>query len=391
MSKYVETTTTGFGSRIKSALSGIIIGPILIIASIYFIFSNEQNSVQVARSLTEGAGQVIELESLTPDAAQEGQLVHIGGPLTLGSQLEDSALGITAGVHSVRLERTVEQYAWVEETKTTKTNNTGGSQTTRTEYSYTKQWVENPNPGQDFHVSAGHTNPPMPIESARFNHQTGQIGSFTVSDGISNLGASESLDITPKQVTYLGIALQLPTPTQTADGTVQFSDDTAQPQLGDIRIKFTTSDIVEASVVGSQNQDTLIPHTTSNGRSIFLVDDGLVPAATMFEDAQSANTLKTWGLRALLLLAMFIGFKMIFSIADVLASFLPFFGRISSSITTLVSIALTLVLGGGTMALAWFFFRPVLSFVIIGVAIAAAVGLAAMAKKRTSANTEASA
>jgi hypothetical protein len=385
MSKYTKTTTTGFGTRIKNALSGIIVGPILVIASIYFIFSNEANSVQTARSLAEGAGQVVELESLTPDATHEGHLVHITGPVTLGSQLEDTVLGITAGIQSVRLDRTVEQYAWVEESRTTKTNNTGGSQTTRTEYSYNKEWVENPSSGHDFHVSSGHTNPPMPIESARFNHQTGQIGSFTISQGISSIGTSESINISTKQAANIQTALQSNTPAQVTAGTVQFSENVAQPRLGDIRISFTTSDVEEASVVGSQQQGTLIPHTTSNGRDIFLIDDGRMPAATMFADAQSANKIKTWIFRAGLLLAMFIGFKLLLSVVDVLASFLPFLGWMTSSVTTLISIALTLILGGGAMAIAWFAFRPVLSLVIIGVAAAIAVGLTAMAKKRASA------
>ena len=167
-------------------------------------------------------------------------------------------------------------------------------------------------------------------------------------------------------------ALSLEQPAKLVAGQIVFGADVTAPQLGDIRVSYQASTIDAASVVGVQRGDTLVPFTAQNGRKIYLVEEGLRTAEDMFQTAVASNTLKTWMLRIGLMVLLFLGFKALFGVVDVIASILPFLGWITSSVTSLISLALTLVVGGATMAVAWFYFRPVLSLVIIGIALAGA-------------------
>lgn len=65
---YTETTTTSWFTRIKNALTGIVIGIILILVSIYFLFWNEGRAIQTYRALAEGAGLVVSVDSTGIDA-----------------------------------------------------------------------------------------------------------------------------------------------------------------------------------------------------------------------------------------------------------------------------------------------------------------------------------
>lgn len=389
MSNFTETTRVGFGARIKNAIKGIGLGIAFIGISVSGIFWNEGNSVRTARALTEGAGAVVPLKDPTPQAENEGALVHINGGLALDGVLQDGALGIAGGPQTVRLERKVEQFAWIEEKRTRSDTNTGGSQDRTTEYTYRMDWTDSPKSGAEFRISEGHTNPPAPIRSDVFYHDQGQIGGFVVTEGVGNLGGSEPVILTPDQAQAIGAALGLGRDVRLTAGVVQTSEAIEAPQLGDLRISYFASDIEAASVVGVQHEGTLIPYVAENGRNVFLIEEGLKPASAMFETAQDANRFQTWVLRVLLIVVMFLGFKALLSILDVVASFLPFLGWLTSSVTSLVSLALTFVVGGGSIAIAWVSVRPMLSVAIIAVVVVGTVSSVVMARRKAqSAQTE---
>ncbi len=68
---YTEQTTTGWGQRIKNALVGLILGPILIIIAIYVLWSNESRSVKTETGLNEGKAQVVTVKSDSVDSGME--------------------------------------------------------------------------------------------------------------------------------------------------------------------------------------------------------------------------------------------------------------------------------------------------------------------------------
>lgn len=381
MSQFTETTQVGFFARLKNAIKGIGLGISLIGIAVYFLFWNEGNAVRTARALTEGAAGAVSVDSAELDPQNEASLLHINGPLVLAAPLADVALGVVAPAQTVRLERKVEQFAWIEDKQTTTDTKLGGGQEKTTQYTYHLDWTDAPASGAEFRIPDGHMNPPMPITSRVVRQPEGVIGAFTVNDEISDLGSATPVLLNAGQAQKVARALSLEQPAKLVAGQIVFGADVAAPQLGDIRLSYQASTIDAASVVGVQRGDTLVPYTAQNGRKIYLVEEGLRTAEEMFQTAVASNTFKTWMLRIGLMVLLFLGFKALFGVVDVIARILPFLGWITSSVTSLISLALTLVVGGATMAIAWFYFRPVLSLVIIGIALAGAAASAYWLRK----------
>ena len=381
MSQFTETTQVGFFARLKNAIKGIGLGISLIGIAVYFLFWNEGNAVRTARALTEGAAGAVSVDSAELDPQNEASLLHINGPLVLAAPLADVALGVVAPAQTVRLERKVEQFAWIEDKQTTTDTKLGGGQEKTTQYTYHLDWTDAPASGAEFRIPDGHMNPPMPITSRVVRQPEGVIGAFTVNDEISDLGSATPVLLNAGQAQKVARALSLEQPAKLVAGQIVFGADVAAPQLGDIRLSYQASTIDAASVVGVQRGDTLVPYTAQNGRKIYLVEEGLRTAEEMFQTAVASNTFKTWMLRIGLMVLLFLGFKALFGVVDVIARILPFLGWITSSVTSLISLALTMVVGGATMAIAWFYFRPVLSLVIIGIALAGAAASAYWLRK----------
>jgi len=381
VSQFTETTQVGFFARLKNAIKGIGLGISLVGIAVYFLFWNEGNAVRTARALAEGAGQVVSVDSAALESSHEGRLVHINGPLTLTAPLADVALGVVAPAQTVRLERKVEQFAWIEDKQTTTDTKLGGSQEKTTQYTYRLDWTDAPASGAEFRISEGHMNPPMPIASKVVRQPDGVIGAFTVNDEISDLGGATPVQLNAKHAQEVALALSLEQPAKLVAGQLVTSADVTAPRLGDLRVSYQASTIDAASVVGVQRGDTLVPYTAQNGRQIYLVEEGLRTAEEMFQTAVANNTFKTWMLRIGLMVLLFLGFKALFGVVDVIASILPFLGWITASVTSLISFALTLVVGGTTMAIAWVYFRPVLALMIITVALAGAAASAYWLRK----------
>lgn len=165
MSQFTETTQVGFFARLKNAIKGIGLGISLVGIAVYFLFWNEGNAVRTARALSEGAAQVVSVDSAVLDPQNEARLLHINGPLALAMPLADVALGVIAPAQTVRLERKVEQFAWIEEKQTKTDTKLGGSQEETTQYTYHLDWTDAPASGAEFRIPDGHMNPPMPIAS----------------------------------------------------------------------------------------------------------------------------------------------------------------------------------------------------------------------------------
>ncbi len=82
-----------------------------------------------------------------------------------------------------------------------------------------------------------------------------------------------------------------------------------------------------------------------------------------------SNVIETWSSRLTGFLMMFFGISMVFSVLVVLASVVPFLGRFVEIATTITSFILASVFSLITIAIAWLFYRPVLSVILIGIAI----------------------
>lgn len=120
-----------------------------------------------------------------------------------------------------------------------------------------------------------------------------------------------------------------------------------------------------------------------------LIAAGRVPAADMFQKAQADNSTLTWILRAVGCIVMFVGFSMIMGPLGVLADVLPILGDIVRAGTGLVAFLCTVAIAPVVIAIAWLFYRPLVSIGILAVGAGLTYGVIWLAKQRKAAKAAA--
>jgi hypothetical protein len=369
---YRETTSTSWFGRLRGALTGIIGGLVLAVFAVGLLFWNEGRAIKTYRALTEGAGSIISIDNAKVDPINEGKLIHIAGDFKGNGSPQDASLGMTAE-NAVRLLRTVEMFQWREKSRSETKTKLGGGEETVTTYEYVKEWSEEAVNSSKFKVTEGHLNPPMPIQSDRFAIADGNLGAFVFTgDQFSYLGNNRPIVLTEADAQRIKEKMGTSKAAKLDQGRAFFGYDPASPWVGDLRISYASAALPQMSAAGAQRGNHLADYVTSNGESIFLVDEGIKSAAQMFDDAQASNTVMTWVLRAVGLLAMFIGFKLIFRIFGVAGDVVPMIGDIVRFGTTLIALVLTALIGSLTIGIAWLYYRPLIGIAVLAVGIAIA-------------------
>ena len=359
-----ETVRTSWFSRLGSAIGGIFVGIVFVLAAGVLTFWNEGRAVQTAKSLAEGAGQVQSVAADRPDPAMEGRLVHVSAPVRAGGVPVDAELGVTAPPGTLRLLRQVEMYQWREERQTETRTQMGGATETVTTYRYTRGWAEGRNDSSRFRQPQGHENPQPRHADRDWTAPDIRLGGFRITeDQAGDVPAREEL------VPPYGPALFL-------------GADAGAPRVGDLRITWRIARPEALSVVAAQRGDGFAGFPTLAGDQIYLLVPGAVPAAEMFAQAEAANATMTWLLRGGLVLLMLVGFGLVLKPLKVLADVLPPVGAVVGFGTGLVALLLTLVLAPSVIALAWLFYRPLVALAVLAAGVGAAVAIGRLRRGR---------
>ncbi|MEI9408967.1 TMEM43 family protein [Mesorhizobium salmacidum] len=379
-----EVTSISWFGRIKRAVGGVIFGLLLIVLMVIGLFWNEGRAVQTARSLAEGSGAVVSVEADSSDAANEGKLVHVSGPVTADSSLSDPDFGITA--QGLRLSRGVEMYQWKEESKSETTKKLGGGEETETTYSYSKVWDDSQIDSSDFKKPDGHQNPPMAIHSRAFQIPQGKLGAFDLDTPVlDRIDGDKGLSLSASQSAAIKAAYTGTRPLSIVDGKIYLGSDNTTPSLGDYRIGYELAPLGVVSIVARQAGSRFEPYQTQAGDALLMVDTGSVPADKMFAEAVSANTLITWLLRVAGLLLLTIGFALFLSPIGVILDVIPFLGGMARMGTGIIAFFLAILVGATTIAIAWFWYRPVLAAAILAVGVVAAAAVYYLGRSRRAA------
>jgi hypothetical protein len=354
-------TRRGFFSRGKDSLGGALVGLIVVLIMTVVLFWNEGRAVKRYKDLKEGAGSVVSVASDTVDSASDGKLVHLTGETRVTTPLTDPDFGIS--VSGVKLIREVEIYQWVEVVKTETRNKLGGGTEEVKTYSYERQWRDRPVDSSRFKVAAEHRNPTeMKVRSTTFTADSVTLGAFTLPDFlVAQIGGGEPY--VPESLDQAREDLR--TGARIADGLVYFGANPASPTVGDLRIRFTRVPTGPVSVVAQQSGSTFVSYRTQTGGTLDLLELGTVGAQEMFQMAQDRNKMLTWGIRILGFFVLGIGFSMILRPIAVLASILPFLGRLVGTGTTFVAFLLGGIVWCLTVSIAWIFYRPILGISIL--------------------------
>ena len=140
---YQETTTTGYGQRLKNSLKGIVAGFVMFIIGTVLLFWNEGNFVKTKQSIQEAEGAMVPVSDVSRvDAALNGKLIHASAFADTQDVLTDELFGVNE--KAISISRKIEYYQNEEHSSSTTQDKIGGGQETVTTYTYEKAWVSTP-------------------------------------------------------------------------------------------------------------------------------------------------------------------------------------------------------------------------------------------------------
>jgi len=361
--QFTEVTTKSWGSRLMDSIRGLFLGLILIIGSLILLWWNEGRAIHTENDLKDGSKNVVHLQTNVPLPENEDKLVHLTGTVNTTDTLNDPDFNIYT--NAIALKRNVLIYQWEETSEEKTEKNLGGAETTTTTYSYSKNWVSNKINSDNFKKPEGHVNnSAYSYENSSYEAENVFIDSFKLSkeviDKISNF-ETFALDSNSKNGSY-----------KISSNTIYLGSGNLEnnPQIGDVKISFEVvkpSQLV--SIISKQSQNTLVPFVGKNGSTINELSFGEVSADVMFKEAISSNKTLTWILRLVGLVLCIFGFNLLFNPLVIIGDFVPFIGSIVGIGTGFLSTILGMIFSFVTVAIAWFFYRPIISIILISVVV----------------------
>jgi hypothetical protein len=301
--------------------------------------------------------------------------------VTTGAGLSDPDFGIAA--QGVRLTRHVEMYQWKEEAKSETTKKLGGGEETVTTYTYSKGWDDSAIDSSGFRKPDGHQNPPMEIQGRTDQMPDGRLGAFDLDRPVIDLiGGDKGFPLKPEQMQAVDDAYRGTKRVSVVDGKIYLGFNPTSPALGDYRIAYELAPLGTVSVIGKQAGSRFAPYRTRAGDALLMVDNGDVPADRMFAEAVTANTIVTWLLRVVGLILLAVGFGLLLSPLGVVLDVIPFLGSVARAGTGIVAFFLAVLVGSVTIAIAWFWYRPLLALGIIAAGIVIAMLVARLGRAR---------
>jgi hypothetical protein len=379
---FTETTSTGWFSRIGQSIAGVLFGIVLILGSGVLLFWNEGRAVQTARSLAEGQGAVIDADTARVDPGNDGKLVHVTGDLKTTAPLNDAEFGVSTP--AARLVRTVEMYQWKEESHTETRKNFGGSEEHVTTYTYIQTWSDARIDSGKFKRPDGHANPQMRYRRFEVAARDATLGAFRPSEGVlGHLAAGREFRLDPAALD--AVRQRAGASARVADGRIYLGADPAQPHVGDQRISYHVAPAGPVSMIGRQAGTDFAEYQTKAGDRLLMVRAGTLSAGDMFKAAEEENRILSWVLRAVGVVAMFVGWMLMMRPLVVLADVIPFLGSVMGAGTGLVALLATAVVAPVIIAIAWLWYRPLVSLGVLVVGGAVAYGIKVLAARRRAA------
>ena len=363
---FTEVTNTGYGSRIKGAIVGGLVGVICIPLSFILLWMNEENSARSHAGLSELSRLAVTVPADKVDAGNEGKPVHLTGKAVTEEVLKDELFQVSAT--ALRLITSVSMFQWREEATTETKTTAGGGEKTVTTYEYKKDWSSYPIDSSSFSYPEGHENPPMPYQSAELLTEKATVGAFRLNEDL----VSQIEGVVPLELTAENRAA-LPEPMREgfkdSDSGYYQGEDPFVPAVGDLRVSFSVVPPSLVSFIAKQKGDTFEAFAARNGRTFSPLRMGELSAEEVIAAERGELKILTWTIRIVGLVLMVIGFAMIFRPLAVVSSFLPFLGDIVGAGTLVMAILISLSLSLTTIAVAWVFYRPLLGIPLLVVAV----------------------
>jgi hypothetical protein len=354
--QFVTIKRTSWLGNIMNSFVGVLFGIILFVVAFPVLWFNEgrTNMATVAKAsvLVDGANV---------NQQTEGKQVAVSGTLTSDEQLGDTPY-LAAGAY-IQLNRKVEMYAWVEHKSTETDKDTGGSSTTTTTYTYNKQWTSSPEDSNAFEHSQGHTNPPLPVQSATMVVSSARIGAYTINPTDITLPSAQAINLNNEIVTTS--ANRRLTGNYILLGRGSFDT----PQLGDTRISYSgVAANRQAIAFGKQQGTALLPYLTTKNDQLYRVFVNTTREGAIQEMGTEYEVVG-WILRLVGFLLMWIGLGLCFGPITTFLDVLPFLGSAGRFVVGLVALPVALTLSAITIVISILAHNVLALIVVLGLLI----------------------
>ena len=404
---YQETTTTSYGSRVKSSCGAIGTGIVMFLAATALLWWNEGRAVKTADMLDEAQGACVELPNPAKiDRSLDGELVCASAFATTEDSLCDADFGV--GAKAISLQRKVEYYQYVEHSESKKEDKLGGKEVTTTTYTYSKEWVSSPVESSEFHDPAYQQKNTIlaTVEDQQQWAQNVSFGAYKLNESlIHSISSKEPLelkladDLLKQLDNNAKIAYErfygatttkpaakpaaVPDSTGTATATAEpspydfihvnkneiyYGRTPGAPEVGDVKVTFEIVVPAKVTVIAQTTDDTFKAFKAKNGKTFQTLVMGKKDMAEIFDSENSANSTWTWILRIAGIFLVVCSLKMIFGFIETLLKVVPF---VSNIVGWGVGIVCSIVGGVWSLiviAVAWIFYRPLLGIALLVIA-----------------------
>ena len=178
-------SNVGWFGRIGRSIKGISAGFLLALVSMGLLVFNERDAVRNIKANQELDKTVVSVANDQVEGRNEGRLVHLNGPSVTPDLVEHPQFGISE--NAIRLSWDSEIYQWTERKESKTKKNTGGSETTTTNYFYEKKWVSEAVDSSAFQERAGHENNSLQqFRSGQSQAKDVTVGAFNLPETLIN-------------------------------------------------------------------------------------------------------------------------------------------------------------------------------------------------------------
>ena len=296
----VEDGRRSWRHRLGRSLQGVLAGLVLFVVGFPLLWWNEGRAVRTARTVGEGASEVLSVDPKTVDPQHEGRLVHVTGVASTNEVIRDPQFGVS--VRALRLRRTVEMYQWREEARSEGWTVPPGGTDRPPSTTVSRVWSERLVDSSGFSDPVQRRNPPsMPVRSEERVVGRATLGAFTLSSELV-LRVDRFEAVQPET-----LPPGAPHGLHVDRGGFFLGTNPSRPEVGDVRVRFAAVLPVTVSVVARQERGRLEPSRSRSGRQLEMVEVGVHGAAEMFAAALHRNRLSTWLLRLAGAVLLFVG------------------------------------------------------------------------------------
>ena len=166
------------------------------------------------------------------------------------------------------------------------------------------------------------------------------------------------------------------------DGYITNSENPESPAVGDIRIYYEYNNYKEATVLAVQQGNSFTDFNSENGKTINRVYEGKLNSEEVVKKMTDENNGLKWALRLIGTICIILGYVSLLSPISKLASFVPILGGIVSSALAIIAALVGLIHSLIVIAIAWLFYRPIMSIILIAIVVALLIVLKGFIKNK---------